>query len=117
VPNKIQRDLAVVKAVMHERLVSGRREQELLDEMRKDAVTSINYRLEGLNEFRKQLDSMVGGLLSRIEYSNAHQALVAQIAAQREDSEKRFRALERLVWMAAGAVTIIAVLINLLRKP
>ncbi len=71
------------------------------------ALLSMDKRLEGMNEFRATISDISGKTVSRVEWNTAHQSLS-------DKTEDRFRALERLVYMATGGVLLMGVVVNLI---
>ncbi len=58
-------------------------------------------RLEGMNEFRRQITEAESKFVTRTEL---------------ESLERQVRQLERLIWMATGGLTVIMFAINFLKK-
>jgi len=71
------------------------------------ALAAMDKRLEGMNEFRATISDISSKTVSRAEWTTAHQALS-------DKTEERFRALERLVYMATGGVMLMGVVVNLI---
>jgi hypothetical protein len=113
---KLQRDLVAFKRLSSAHWKFDRYAQKRLDEIRILEKDAINFRLEGMNEFRRQIESTQDRFLPKAEYIRSHEALEAVVAGIRDGMESRFRALERLVWMAGGAVTVITIILNFLKK-
>jgi hypothetical protein len=113
---KLQRDLAAFQKLSAAHWKFDRYQQKRLDEIRNLEKSAINFRLEGMNEFRKQIQDTQDRYLPKAEYVRAHEAVEQNLITLRESTETRFRALERLVWMAGGAVTVIMVILNFIKK-
>jgi len=71
------------------------------------ALTSMDKRLEGMNEFRASLSDITGRAVTRDEYNTAHHALD-------EKYDSRVRALERMIYMATGGVLLAGMVVNLI---
>jgi hypothetical protein len=98
------------------------------------ALESLNFRLAGMNEFRQQMADTEVKYETKIEAGALESKLHTQINALSEKCRKletdaitdraklidketvdvRIRALERLIYMAAGGMTIIIILANVL---
>jgi hypothetical protein len=55
-----------------------------VENARKDALSAMEHRLAGMNEFRETLREQANKFLTREEYSIAHKALEADIRMLRE---------------------------------
>jgi hypothetical protein len=71
------------------------------------ALENINYRLAGMNEFRQQINDAEAKFISRDEVQLIDSRTSGALAAMRDSMDSRFRGLERLVYMAVGAVALI----------
>ena len=100
------------------------------------ATDNMNRRLEGMNEFRRQITDAETKYSTKVEMtahidSNETQLTVIKdrlgacerTAIQdrgntldRKSADDRFRALERLVYMATGAVTVIMIILNFIKR-
>lgn len=95
----------VVKEMSDVLWEAHRKEHADLHESITLAREDMARRLEGMNEFRRQMSETEAKYLTRSEWHTNHESL-----------EKQVRQLERLVWTAAGAATIIAFLLNWIKK-
>lgn len=72
-----------------------------------NALTSMDKRLEGMNEFRASLSDMSSKAISRDEYMTAHAALD-------EKYDGRVRALEKMIYIGVGGAMLAGVVVNII---
>ena len=83
------------------------REHVLLEKASTLARVEMNRRLEGMNALRSQLERAEGTYITRDSFQRDHEVL-------RVSTDVRFRAIERLIWMACGGVTVISTILTLI---
>jgi hypothetical protein len=109
-----------------------RREHALLHDSLTLARDEMTRKLETMNEFRRQIEQAELKYVTRSEWSAQHNSLETQarntqtqVTEQEarslkmdfaETVDKRIRSVEKLVYIASGAVMIIAFLLNWIRK-
>jgi hypothetical protein len=91
-------------------LSAVREAQGLRDQALQEAKRDMDRRLEGMNEFRAEIERVQATFLRRDEYTISHTGLEKRLNDSEDASDKRMRALERLVWIGVG----IALVINLM---
>ncbi len=75
------------------------------------ARIDMNTRLEGMNEFRRQIEQTSSQFRTKAEaYADQR-----RIELQFDGVEVRMRALERTIYMAGGAVAIITLLLRFIK--
>jgi hypothetical protein len=115
------------------------REHETEQHAMELAMGALDHRLAGMNEFRRQIEESesryatidaLGAVEAKLavrddttgDRTRTLESAVVDIRAKLLGSEyaksvdDRFRFLERMVYMASGALTIIVIVINFLRK-
>lgn len=80
------------------------------------ALRNIDYRLEGMNEFRAQIKDTEGRYITRDEVRILTDKIGVETTGLREWADARFRALERLVYMGAGAAILVTAVIDWIRS-
>jgi hypothetical protein len=103
----IHSELASLREVLTVRFNALDRENILRSEAVKTAYLEMNRRLEGMNEFRAELQRNSMTYLNRAEFSVQHTELEKRLEMFAETSDKRFRSIERLVYVGVGAAFII----------
>jgi Mg2+ and Co2+ transporter CorA len=73
-------------------------------EQLRNARESMEKRLESINEFRGQLRDQAAGFVTREEHSAKHSEI-----------EARLRGVEKLIWMGAGGVAVMQVILHFLK--
>jgi glucose-6-phosphate isomerase len=103
----IHSELASLREVLTVRFNALDRENLLRAEAVKTANTEMNRRLEGMNEFRSELQRNALTYLTRSEYNFHHADLEKRLEDFADTSDKRFRSIERLVYVGMGAAFVI----------
>ena len=100
------------------------------------AMSNMDRRLEGMNEFRRQISDTEAKYATKNELALHAASNETQLSSVRDrlgacertqikdrgdsldriSAEARVRALERLVYMATGAVTVIMIILNFVKK-
>jgi hypothetical protein len=99
--------LASLRELIEQRFDSLDRESVLRQEALTMATTTLNQRLDGMNEFREQLRQQEITYLRKAEFQPAHDGLSDRISS-----------LERLMYIGAGAAMIVnAVFLYFMKHP
>jgi predicted nucleic acid-binding Zn-ribbon protein len=100
------------------------------------AMANMDRRLEGMNEFRQQIndtearystksdlaahaasnETQLSGIKERVGACERTAIKDRGDSLDRVSAETRFRALERLVYMASGAITVIMIILQFVKK-
>ncbi len=140
---RVTREIEILNAKVDSNLAHHVRshEHEHAAEQRASALAleALNLRLAGMNEFRQQMLDTESRYATKTTLSATAEKLEAQVAVVvergrlaeqalveirgkllgvtfAESVDVRFRALERLVWMAVGGLAILSFALNYLRK-
>ena len=76
------------------------------------ALRNIDYRLAGMNEFRQQINDAEVKFITRDEVHLLDSRISGSLSGIRDSMETRFRGLERMVYMAVGAVALITSIVE-----
>jgi hypothetical protein len=120
------RDIQALEKLLTQHFEAHDREHELMDRANVIAREEMNRRLDEMNNLRRQIEQVEAKFFTRTEWEKAHAALVS-VVQQNERSatlafteygktvDGRFRVTERWVWMASGAVALLALLMHWLK--
>lgn len=86
--------IASLRELLNERHLAHQREHELLQRIEEEQKLTMDRRLEHMNELREQV--------SKVE----------ERCALKDTVEVRFRTIERQIWIATGAVGVVAALLR-----
>ena len=114
-----------LKMLMDARFKALERERDMVYKEQKEALekalTSIDRRLEQMNEFRSQLRDQQGQYLTRNEYDAKHETLVQRIGEREETISKlqgrtigSSSTVATFITVGAIAVTIIIAVVTIL---
>ena len=109
----LDRSLAMLEVKTHEKWEALDRQQLLRERALQIAEAGMNRRLEGMNEFRKALEDSEKKYITRTEWDAGHSKLTDTVRDLDRAVDRRLRTLERTIWMATGAVGLIAFLMNI----
>jgi hypothetical protein len=110
-------ELLALKELITLRFDALDREERLRNDSLELARSEMNRRLEGMNEFRAQMNRAEQTYLTRGEWTLANQAVEVKLTAATNSAEGRFRSLEKLVYIGVGlAIAISTIASFLLRK-
>jgi hypothetical protein len=137
-------ELDALKALVDVRFNAHEREHALMRDTAISSKENLEQRLHTLNEARAQIERAESKLLSKEEWQSGHKALWSklgdlenwserrftenstrvderftafgtQVSADEKAIESRFRGIERLIYIATGAVAVIAFLLRWLK--
>jgi hypothetical protein len=91
---------------------SHRREHALLKEAIDTAYSVLNGRLEGMNEFRAQINAERGQYVTKSIYDERYERLVERIAGL----EKYKSNMDGKLWMLGTGLMAVTILLNLLLR-
>ena len=117
------RDIESLKELLLERFVVHDKIHELMDISRLDSKSEMDRRLADMNNMRHQIEQVEARFTTRSEWQAGHEAVIRTIAANDQRTaaslsehsssvDIRFRTLERFVWMACGAVALLATILR-----
>ena len=120
------RDIESLKELLQAHFQAHEREHELMDRANVIAREEMNRRLDEMNNLRRQIEQVEAKFFTRTEWEKAHAALVSVVQQNERSStlalteygkavDGRFRVTERWVWMASGAVALLALLMHWLK--
>jgi hypothetical protein len=108
-------DIQSLKELLLAQFAAHDREHDLLEKANVIAREEMNRRLDEMNNLRRQIEHVESKFITRDEWSKAHQFLIDQHDIYAKNVDARFRTSERLIWMASGAVALVAFLMHWLR--
>lgn len=87
--------------------IEHERELRLADETAsqealRTATTALERRLEGLNEFRRQLTDQNASFLTKAEYDAKHEALIGRVSTLERAAERNAGAIATWRFLAGG---------------
>lgn len=89
-----------------------RREHTLLKEALDVAHGVMNGRLEGMNEFRSQINSERGNYVAKVVYEERHERLIERLG----ELEKYKSNMDGKLWMLGTGLMATTILLNLLLR-
>ena len=109
------RDIESLKELIQQHFDAHEREHGLLDKANTIAREEMNRRLDEMNNLRRQIEQVESKFITRDEWGKGHEAVIGSHDSYAKAVDNRFRVVERLIWMASGAVTLIALLMHWLK--
>ena len=117
------RDIESLKELLLSRFASHDEIHNLMDKTRLETKTEMERRLEDMNNLRHQIEQAEAKFTTRADWQAGHEAVYRTVAtndqrlvtAMSEHSstiDVRFRTLERFIWMACGAVALLATILR-----
>lgn len=73
------------------------------------AATAVEKRLEGMNEFRQQLNDQTSRLMTRAEYEGKHESIEKRITFL----EKTAANFEGRLWAVGGSIGVISIIVSI----
>ena len=109
------RDIESLRELLEQHFKLHDREHELLEKANVIAREEMNRRLDEMNNLRRQIEQVEAKFITREEWGKGHESIIGTHESYAKLVDSRFRVVERLIWMASGAVTLIALLMHWLK--
>ena len=117
------RDIETLKELLQARFKAHDDIHALMDVSRIDTKNEMERRLEDMNNLRHQIEQAEAKFTTRAEWQAGHEAVYRTVAANDQRMagamsehstmiDVRFRTLERFIWMACGAVALLATILR-----
>jgi Zn-dependent M16 (insulinase) family peptidase len=109
------RDIESLRELLEQHFELHDREHSLLEKANVIAREAMNRSLDEMNNLRRQIEQVEAKFITRDEWSKGHEAVINSHESCARAVDNRFRVVERLIWMASGAVMLIALLMHWLK--
>jgi hypothetical protein len=117
------RDIESLKELLLSRFQSHDTIHNLMDQTRVETKAEMERRLQDMNNLRHQIEQAEARFTTRSEWQAGHEAVYRTVAANDQRMTEamsehstmvdvRFRTLERFIWMACGAVALLATILR-----
>jgi len=117
------RDIESLKELLLARFKAHDDIHDMMNSALLEAKTEMDRRLSDMNALRHQIEQAESKFTTRAEWQSGHESVYRTVAANDQrmvtamgehatSIDTRFRTLERFIWMACGAVALLATILR-----